>query len=79
MAKRVSREEFEHLCRMIQRWNENRLELFEISLPTYEVRLCLYTDRVHGSCLYVVLDQLLWVALEKCPVAAPPSFSGDNR
>ena len=39
MAKRVSREEFEHLCRMIQRWNENRLELFEITLPTYEVGL----------------------------------------
>ena len=32
-AKRVSREEYEHLCRMIQRWNENRVELFEISKP----------------------------------------------
>ena len=41
MAKRVSREEFEHLCRMIQRWYENRLELFEITLPGYEVSVCL--------------------------------------
>ncbi len=32
-AKRVSREAFEDLCRLIQYWNENRLELFEISLP----------------------------------------------
>ena len=32
-AKRVSREEYEHLCRMIQRWNENRVELFGISKP----------------------------------------------
>ena len=32
-AKRFSREEYDHLCRMIQRWNENRVELFEISKP----------------------------------------------
>jgi len=44
MAKRVSREEFEHLCRMIQRWNENRLELFEITMPSYEVSV--YLDMI---------------------------------
>ncbi len=32
-AKRVSREAYEDLCRLIQHWNENRLELFEISVP----------------------------------------------
>ena len=56
MAKRVSREEFEHLCRMIQRWNENRLELFEITMPAYEVSV--YLDmiidyRVYISTLYM--------------------------
>lgn len=31
------KEDYEHLCRTIQNWNENRLELFEISQPK-EVR-----------------------------------------
>ena len=48
MARRVAREEYEHLCRMIKKWNENRLELFEITLPN-EVRsymICVLNTRV---------------------------------
>ena len=33
MARKASKEEYEHLCRVIQRWNEHRVELFEISMP----------------------------------------------
>ena len=51
MAKRVSREEFEHLCRMIQRWNENRLELFEITMPAYEVSV--YLDMIIDCCVCI--------------------------
>ena len=39
MARRVAREEYDHLCWMIKKWNENRLELFEITLPN-EVNTC---------------------------------------
>lgn len=34
------REEYEQLCRTIQNWNENRLELFEISQPKEVRRAC---------------------------------------
>ena len=70
MAKRVSREEFEHLCRMIQRWNENRLELFEITMPSYEVSvyldilLTLMYCRVYVSTLYMA-EVFGWF-IEKC-------------
>ena len=33
MARRVAREEYERLCWMIKKWNHNRLELFEITIP----------------------------------------------
>lgn len=33
MAHRDSREDYENLCGVIQRWNERRVELFRISLP----------------------------------------------
>lgn len=42
-AKRVSREAFDDLCKQIQYWNENRLELFEISMPN-EVHYCYLTQ-----------------------------------
>ena len=40
MARRVAREEYEQLCWMIKKWNHNRLELFEITMPN-EVGVCL--------------------------------------
>ena len=53
MARRVSKEEYEHLCRVIQRWNEHRLELFEITLPNQvrENTAVEYTDLVVRSLL----------------------------
>ena len=39
MARRVAREEYEQLCWMIKKWNENRLELFEITMPN---EVCIY-------------------------------------
>lgn len=61
MARRVStsREEYEQLCRMIQRWNENRVEIFEISMPN-EVRQC--ETKTVGS-LYVITLSLHHVRL----------------
>ena len=39
MTNRSSiREDYDHLCHLIQRWNEHRLEIFEISRPDSEVR-----------------------------------------
>lgn len=63
-AKRVSREAFEDLCRLIQHWNENRLELFEISLPN-EVRnfICISIMYVTASgsilCLFAAGTMLI--------------------
>lgn len=33
MSRVNSRDEFDRLCRMISRWNDKRVELFEISMP----------------------------------------------
>ena len=33
MASRDSREDYDNLCEVIQRWNERRVELFRISMP----------------------------------------------
>ena len=69
MARRVAREEYEHLCWMIKKWNRDRLELFEITMPNEvnyvarqaEVRsrenidrgVCIASDRLSSATFYL--------------------------
>ena len=72
MTRRENRDEYDRLCRLIQRWNDKRVELFEISLPN-EVRKILVNHFVGENVkpsiyikklyryIYIIFYIIMWV------------------